>query len=72
MIVEIATSVAVAAVTGGMSWFLSISPRLTRIETKHDGLHQLMDARFDAQDKMLDGRLGRIERALNGAWKHAE
>lgn len=61
---------------GALGWILTLSPRITSIETKHQGLSDLIKDKIDALHKLteiqfenMDQRLSRIERSMNGHLK---
>lgn len=49
-----------------IGYAFNLGNRITKVETQHEGLHELINAQFAA----VNLRLQRIERALNGALKH--
>jgi hypothetical protein len=59
IISTIAGSGAFIAVVG---WAYTLGNRVTKVETQHEGIEELINARFDA----VEHRLERIERSMNG------
>lgn len=49
-------------VLGGFGWIIQLGNRVTIVETKQDGIAELINTRFDEVNR----RLARIEAAMNG------
>lgn len=60
--------VAAALAIGVLGWAVGIEPRIQVQETKITDLKELILVQLTGMNHRLD----RIERALNGAWKHAD
>lgn len=60
----------VIAGVGGLGWLFRLEGRVTTQEklqeARHVDLKELIESKFDG----IDGRLGRIEKAMNGALGH--
>lgn len=61
-----------ALLVGGLAWLFRLEGKANiareLAESKHDSLKELINEKFEANDK----RLARIERALNGYLRHYE
>ncbi len=67
MVVEITVGVICAVLVPTIGWAANTHSRVNVIDQKTMDQEKLLIAQLGS----IDGRLDRIERALNGAWKHA-
>ena len=73
MIVSVITGVLSVAVPAMFGWLWKLGDRQTKSEALHQGLRELIEARFDRVDDHITDvkyRVGRIEQAMNGTFKH--
>ena len=67
MVIEITVGVIISVLVPTVAWAANTHSRVNVIGERTLGQEKLLGAQLTS----IDGRLDRIERALNGAWKKA-